>query len=148
MTTSELITPNHLARKAIIYIRQSTPQQMLSNQESLRLQYALKQRALDLGWREADIEIIDTDLGLTGASAQYREGFKELITQVTLGQVGIIFSSDVTRLSRNCSDWKPFSRNTLKNGFNGDPPDPSGPPSARANITRAGIRAGDEGNPH
>ena len=49
MTTSELITPNHLARKAIIYIRQSTPQQMLSNQESLRLQYALQQRALSLG---------------------------------------------------------------------------------------------------
>ncbi len=108
MITSELITPKHLACKAIIYIRQSTPQQMLSNQESLRLQYALKQRALNLGWREADIEIIDTDLGLTGRSAQYREGFKELITQVTLGQVGIILSSDVTRLSRNCSDWYPL----------------------------------------
>jgi DNA invertase Pin-like site-specific DNA recombinase len=81
---------------------------MLSNQESLRLQYALKQRALALGWHEADIEIIDTDLGLTGKSAQYREGFKELITQVTLGQVGIILSSDVTRLSRNCSDWYPL----------------------------------------
>jgi DNA invertase Pin-like site-specific DNA recombinase len=108
MTTSELVTPDHLARKAIIYIRQSTPHQMLSNQESLRLQYALKQHALDLGWREADIQIIDADLGLTGASTQYREGFKELVAQVTLGQVGIILSSDVTRLSRNCSDWYPL----------------------------------------
>lgn len=108
MIRSELITPCHLARKAIIYIRQSTPQQMLSNQESLRLQYALQQRALDLGWQAGDIEIIDTDLGLTAASAQQREGFKELVSKVALGQVGIILSYEVTRLSRNCSDWYPL----------------------------------------
>ena len=89
MTTSELVTPLHLARKALIYIRQSSPHQVLSNQESLRLQYALKQRAESLGWRLDDIEIIDADLGLTGATAQHREGFKDLIAQVTLGQVGI-----------------------------------------------------------
>jgi hypothetical protein len=148
MRPSELVTTAHLERKAIIYIRQSTPQQVLSNQESLRLQYALKQRAVDLGWRDEAIDIIDADLGLTGASAQQRAGFKEVIAQVTLGQVGIILSSEVTRLSRNCSDWKPFSRNTLKNGFNGDPPDPSGPSSARAVIAGTGIREGGEGNPH
>ena len=108
MITSELITPVHLARKAIIYIRQSTPNQMLSNQESLQLQYALEQRALDLGWRSDDIDIIDTDLGLTGTSAEHREGFKEIISRVTLGHVGIILSYDVTRLSRNCSDWYPL----------------------------------------
>jgi len=108
MNTSELVTPIHLARKAIIYIRQSTPHQVLSNQESLRLQYALEQRALSLGWRPEDIEIIDADLGLTGASAQHREGFKELISKVTLGQVGLILSCEVTRLSRNCSDWYPL----------------------------------------
>ena len=108
MNTSELVTPIHLARKAIIYIRQSTPHQVLSNQESLRLQYALEQRALGLGWRADDIEIIDADLGLTGASAQHREGFKELLSRVTLGQVGIILSYEVTRLSRNCSDWYPL----------------------------------------
>lgn len=108
MNTSELVTTVHLERKAIIYIRQSTPQQVLSNQESLRLQYALKQRAIDLGWRDEAIEIIDADLGLTGASAQQRTGFKEVIAQVTLGQVGIILSSEVTRLSRNCSDWYPL----------------------------------------
>jgi DNA invertase Pin-like site-specific DNA recombinase len=108
MNISELVTPQHLARKAIIYIRQSTPHQVLSNQESLHLQYALEQRALSLGWRPADIEIIDADLGLTGASAQHREGFKEIISRVTLGQVGIILSSEVTRLSRNCSDWYPL----------------------------------------
>lgn len=108
MITSELVTRFHLARKAIIYIRQSTPHQVLSNQESLHLQYALEQRALSLGWRPEDIEIIDADLGLTGASAQHREGFKEIISRVTLGQVGIILSSEVTRLSRNCSDWYPL----------------------------------------
>lgn len=108
MNTSELVTPQHLARKAIIYIRQSSPHQMLSNQESLRLQYALEQRALGLGWRPEDIEIIDADLGMTGASAQHREGFKEIVSRVTLGQVGIILSSEVTRLSRNCSDWYPL----------------------------------------
>jgi DNA invertase Pin-like site-specific DNA recombinase len=108
MNSSELVTPQHLARKAIIYIRQSSPHAAISNQESLRLQYALEQRALGLGWRPEDIEIIDADLGLTGASAQCREGFKDVVSQVTLGQVGIILSSEVTRLSRNCSDWYPL----------------------------------------
>jgi DNA invertase Pin-like site-specific DNA recombinase/predicted DNA-binding protein YlxM (UPF0122 family) len=108
MSTSELVTHLHLARQAIIYIRQSTPHQVLSNQESLRLQYALQQRALELGWRADDIEIIDVDLGLTGASAQHREGFQELVSRVALEQVGIILSSEVTRLSRNCSDWYPL----------------------------------------
>jgi DNA invertase Pin-like site-specific DNA recombinase len=108
MSTSELVTPQHLQKKAIIYIRQSTPQQHISNQESLCLQYALKERAQRLGWHPEDIEIIDADLGLTGASAQHRTGFQELVAKVTLGQAGIILSVDVTRLSRNCSDWYPL----------------------------------------
>jgi DNA invertase Pin-like site-specific DNA recombinase len=108
MSRSELVSPHHIERKALIYIRQSTPHQVLSNQESLRLQYALQQRALDLGWRGEDIEIIDTDLGMTGASASHRVGFQGLVARVTLGQVGIILSIDVTRLSRNCSDWYPL----------------------------------------
>ncbi len=108
MNTSELVTPQHLTRTALIYIRQSTPHQVLTNHESLTLQYALHQRALSLGWRADDIQIIDADLGLTGAAAQHREGFKDLVTKVTLGHVGIILSSEVTRLSRNCSDWYPL----------------------------------------
>ena len=106
--TSELVTARHLGRKAVIYIRQSTPQQVLSNQESLRLQYALRQRARELGWCEADIEVIDNDLGRSGATTAQREGFKELIARVTLGEVGIVFSYEVTRLARNCSDWYPL----------------------------------------
>ncbi|MFL5279989.1 MAG: recombinase family protein, partial [Rhodopila sp.] len=105
---SELIDERHLARLAIIYIRQSSPHQVLTNQESLRLQYDLRRRALDLGWREADIVVIDADLGLSGAAAAHREGFKDLIARVTLGEVGIVLSSEVTRLSRNCSDWYPL----------------------------------------
>src|ERR671932_1264748 len=105
---SELVSDRHLARRAIIYIRQSSPHQVLTNQESLRLQYDLRRRALDLGWREADIEVIDSDLGLSGAAAARRPGFKEMIARVTLGQVGIVLSYEVTRLARNCSDWYPL----------------------------------------
>jgi DNA invertase Pin-like site-specific DNA recombinase len=108
LSNTELVTPVHRQRKALIYIRQSTPHQVLSNQESLRLQYALQQRAQRLGWHPDDVEIIDTDLGLTGTSASHRTGFQQLVTQVTLGQVGIILSCDVTRLARNCSDWYPL----------------------------------------
>src|SRR3954451_20743876 len=81
---SELIDERHLARLAIIYIRQSSPHQVLTNQESLRLQYDLRRRALDLCWREADIVVIDADLGLSGAAAAHREGFKDLIARVAL----------------------------------------------------------------
>ena len=105
---SELVKPTHLARKAVVYIRQSTPHQVVSNQESLRLQYALRQRARELGWHEADINVIDADLGLSGASAAQRSGFKELVGRVGLSEVGLILSIDVTRLARNCSDWYPL----------------------------------------
>ncbi|MHA2021445.1 MAG: recombinase family protein [Candidatus Thorarchaeota archaeon] len=108
MENSEMVTTKHLIRKAIVYIRQSHPNSVISHQESLRLQYALKQRAINLGWCQDDIQIIDSDLGLTATSAQNREGFKELVSQVTSRQVGIILSYDVTRLSRNCSDWYPL----------------------------------------
>src|SRR6266852_2101732 len=108
MHNSDLITPQHLTRKAVIYIRQSTPHQVVSHQESLRLQYALGARARQLGWPDAAIDIIDDDLGLTAATAYHRAGFNTLVAQVTLEQVGLILSYDVTRLSRNCSDWYPL----------------------------------------
>jgi DNA invertase Pin-like site-specific DNA recombinase len=108
MSVSELVTTQHRPKKAIIYIRQSTPHQQLSNQESLRLQYALNQRAHHLGWHPDDLDLIETDLGLTGASAQHRTGFQELVARVSLGQVGLILSWEVTRFSRNCSDWSPL----------------------------------------
>ncbi|WP_299846130.1 recombinase family protein, partial [uncultured Jannaschia sp.] len=105
---SELVTPAHLARRAVVYIRQSTPAQVVSNQESLRLQYALTGRAGDLGWHAADVDVIDADLGQSGASLIGRDGFKDLAARVGLGEIGIVLSIDVTRLARNCSDWYPL----------------------------------------
>ncbi|WP_159732745.1 recombinase family protein [Methylosinus sp. Ce-a6] len=105
---SELVRAGHLERRAIVYVRQSTPNQVLNNQESLRLQYGLRQRAHELGWREPDIEVIDCDLGLSGAAAAHRAGFKDLVARVTLGEIGIILSIEVTRLARNYSDWYPL----------------------------------------
>jgi DNA invertase Pin-like site-specific DNA recombinase len=105
---SELVTARHLCRKAVIDIRQSTPNQVLSNPESTRLQYALRQRALELGWHDHDIEVIDADLGLNAQATSHRQGMMGLIGRVTLGEVGLILSWEVTRLSRNCSDWYPL----------------------------------------
>ena len=107
MSISEHITPFHLGRKALIYIRQSSPHQALTNQESQHLQYALRQRASECGWAAEAIEVIDADLGRTASTTQGRQGFKEVVARVTLDQVGIIFAFDVTRMSRNCTDWKP-----------------------------------------
>jgi DNA invertase Pin-like site-specific DNA recombinase len=105
MTTSEHIQPQHLERQAIVYLRQSSPQQVLNHQESLKLQYALQGRALSCGWEASRIYHIDADLGVTGSSTLNRPGFQELVTRVNLEQVGIIFAYDVTRLARNCTDW-------------------------------------------
>ena len=105
---SELVKPAHLARRAAVHVRQSTTHQVVNNQESLRLQYALRQRARELGWHEAVIDVIDADLGLSGASVARRSGFKELVGRVGLKEVGLILSIDVTRLARNCSDWYPL----------------------------------------
>jgi DNA invertase Pin-like site-specific DNA recombinase len=105
---SELVTIHHLRRRAVVYVRQSTPHQVISNQESLRLQYALQQRARELGWHEADIDVIDADLGLSAAAAAHRPGFNDLVARVALGEVGLILSIEVTRLARNCSDWYPL----------------------------------------
>ncbi|MFV1991261.1 MAG: recombinase family protein, partial [Acidimicrobiales bacterium] len=105
MNTSELILPSHLTRRAIIYIRQSTAQQMTNNQESLKLQYALTERAIDLGWPEAGIDVVDVDLGRSGATTAGRTGFQALVSQIALGQVGILIAYDATRLARNCSHW-------------------------------------------
>ena len=81
---------------------------MLTNTESQRLQYALRQRAVECGWPASAVEVIDTDLGQSGRSTDGRAGFADLVARVNLGQVGIIFAYDATRLSRNCADWYQF----------------------------------------
>lgn len=108
MITSEVVQPHHVNRLAVIYIRQSSPHQVLTNQESLKLQYALQQRAEQLGWPAPRVRVIDCDLGHTAATVEGRAGFQELVTLVTTDQVGVILSYDVTRLTRNCSDWYPL----------------------------------------
>jgi DNA invertase Pin-like site-specific DNA recombinase len=108
MLTSELVQPHHLSRQAVIYIRQSSPNQVLTHQESLRLQHALRQRAEQLGWAPASIQVIDADLGQTARTTAGRSGFQELVTRVSTDQVGIILSYEVTRLARNCTDWYPL----------------------------------------
>jgi DNA invertase Pin-like site-specific DNA recombinase len=108
MLTSELVQPHHLSRQAVIYIRQSSPNQVLTHQESLRLQHALRQRAEDLGWSPANVQVIDADLGQTARTTAGRCGFQELVTRVSTDQVGIILSYEVTRLARNCTDWYPL----------------------------------------
>src|SRR5215475_963068 len=108
MLTSELVQLHHLSRQAVIYIRQSSPNQVLTHQESLRLQHALRQRAEQLGWAPGNIQVIDTDLGQTARTAAGRSGFQELVTRVSTDQVGIILSYEVTRLARNCTDWYPL----------------------------------------
>jgi DNA invertase Pin-like site-specific DNA recombinase len=105
VTTSEHIRASHLSRQALVYIRQSSPNQVLKHQESLDLQYGLRERAAACGWHPHQIRVIDTDLGITAATAALRPGFQELVALVSLGQVGIIFAYDVTRLARNCTDW-------------------------------------------
>ena len=85
MNTSELIQPRHLDRKAMIYVRQSSPNQVITNKESQRMQYALRERAAALGWHEQDTHVVDADLGRSGTTVDQREGFQHLVADIALG---------------------------------------------------------------
>jgi len=98
------VTSQHLARKAVVYLRQSSPKQVQENLQSQRLQYALREKAITIGFR--DVEIIDDDLGSSaGLGARVREGFTQLLGSVALGEVGMVLSIEVARLSRTDKDW-------------------------------------------
>jgi len=99
------IRPDHLDRQAFIYVRQSTLFQVRENTASTARQYDLHQRARDLGWPPEHISIIDQDQGHSGASTVGRDGFQLLIAEVGLGRAGAVFSLEVSRLARSCSDW-------------------------------------------
>jgi DNA invertase Pin-like site-specific DNA recombinase len=99
------VRPSHLQRNAYLYVRQSTLRQVLENTESTKRQYALRERAVALGWPIERVITIDSDLGQSGASAADREGFQRLVTEVSLGRAGIVLGLEVSRLARNCSDW-------------------------------------------
>lgn len=101
---SEKVLETHLSRKAILYIRQSSQQQVVRNEESRNLQYAMESRLRELGWKV--VEIIDEDLGRSAAGTTQRSGFERLIAEVCLGQVGAVAAREVSRFSRNSRDWQ------------------------------------------
>jgi DNA invertase Pin-like site-specific DNA recombinase len=105
MNESLKIQPHHLERGAYLYIRQSSMRQVIENVESTKRQYALRGRAIALGWRNDQIIVIDNDQGESGASAAWREGFQRLVTDVGMGHAGIVMGLEVSRLARNNADW-------------------------------------------
>ena len=102
---SQKITPRHLRRQAYLYVRQSTLRQVVENTESTQRQYALRQRAVALGWPIEQVVVIDRDQGQSGASAADREGFQQLVRDVGLGRAGLVMGLEVSRLARNSTDW-------------------------------------------
>src|SRR5271166_2244884 len=101
---SDKIQPQHLARKALLYARQSSPHQVLHNKESSALQYAMRDRLTALGW--SDIEVIDDDLGRSAAGGVQRAGVERMVAEVCLGEVGAVCAREVSRFARNSRDWQ------------------------------------------
>jgi DNA invertase Pin-like site-specific DNA recombinase len=102
---SDKITHEHLHKLAIVYVRQSTQKQVLEHRESTARQYALRDRAIALGWPAAGVEVIDEDQGHSGSSAEGRSGFQRLLAEVSSDRVGLILGLEMSRLARSCKDW-------------------------------------------
>src|ERR1700693_1766604 len=103
--THQKVSADHLRRDAFLYVRQSSLRQMFENTESSKRQYALRDRAVSLGWPIDRIHTIATDQGISGANAENRDGFQHLVTEVALGHAGIVLGLEVSRLARNNADW-------------------------------------------
>src|SRR6516165_5964294 len=101
---SDKIRPQHLARKAILYVRQSSAYQVSHNLESQKLQYAMEARLQSLGWRE--IEVVDEDLGRSASGTVTRTGFERMVAQVCMGQVGAVAAREVSWFARNSREWQ------------------------------------------
>ena len=101
---SDKIKPHHLARKAILYVRQSSAHQVLHSRESQALQYAMRDRLVALGWSEVDT--VDDDLGRSAAGGVMRVGFERMVAEVCLGKVGAVAAREVSRFARNSRDWQ------------------------------------------
>ena len=106
MKESLKVQPHHLERGAYLYIRQSSMRQVIENVESAKRQYALRGRAIALGWHDEQIIVVDSDQGESGASAAWREGFQRLVSDVGMGRAGIVMGLEVSRLARNNADWQ------------------------------------------
>jgi len=105
MNDRDKLSARHLARQAVVYLRQSSAAQVVHNRESTERQYALATKARDLGWPDDRIIIIDEDLGLSGSGSVVRSGFQRLTAEVALGGVGLVLGLEVSRLARNNADW-------------------------------------------
>jgi excisionase family DNA binding protein len=105
MSDRQKITEQHRRRRAVVYVRQSTPQQLERNHESRARQYALRDRAIELGWPAGSVSVVDEDLGRSGSSTDGRLGFKELVAEVGLGHVGLVLALEVSRFARSSADW-------------------------------------------
>lgn len=105
MSEDHKVQPDHLRRTAYVYIRQSTTTQVAHHRESTARQYALRDRAQQLGWAEEQVTVIDEDLGKSGAGSHHRAGFARLTAEVALGHVGLVLGLEVSRLARNNADW-------------------------------------------
>src|SRR5271155_4493154 len=101
-----LITDWHLGLLAIVYVRQSSPQQVRDHRESRERQYALVNYAVALGWPRDRVLIIDDDQGLSGKAAENRSGFRRILAEVTMEHVGLILGIEMSRLARSNSDWQ------------------------------------------
>ena len=99
------VTAAHLSRQAVLYVRQSSLKQVLHNTESAIRQYDLRGKAIALGWDASQITVIDIDQGQSGASAADREGFQQMVAEVSLGRAGIVLGLECSRLARNNADW-------------------------------------------
>ena len=104
-TASSKVTAAHLSKAALLYVRQSTLKQVLNNTESAIRQYDLRGKAIALGWAAGQITVIDIDQGHSGASTADREGFQQLVAEVSLGRAGIVLGLECSRLARNSADW-------------------------------------------
>lgn len=102
---SEKVRGHHRDRLAVVYVRQSTLQQLVRHQESTRLQYGLVDRALGLGWPQAQVLVIDDDQGKSATTAAGRPGFQRLVAEVGLNHVGLVLGVEMSRLARSCRDW-------------------------------------------
>jgi hypothetical protein len=105
MNDQSKVTADHLRRDAYLYVRQSSLYQVANNTESARRQYDLRGRAVALGWASDQVTVIDIDQGQSGASAADREGFQQLVAEVSLGRAGIVLGLECSRLARNSADW-------------------------------------------
>src|SRR5512143_2381710 len=102
---SSKIRDRHRDRLAVVYVRQSSPQQVLEHKESRERQYALARHARSLGWPEERILIIDEDQGQSGKTAEHRLGYQRLVAELTLDHVGLVLGLEMSRLSRSSKDW-------------------------------------------